>query len=87
RAAQSLVTFLSGFLMPVAFMPSWAITVMRLTPFPSMVNTPVEIYLGLVNGADLLNALLEQLLWVVVMVAVCRIVLAAGVKRLVIQGG
>ncbi|MCA1553996.1 MAG: ABC-2 family transporter protein, partial [Chloroflexi bacterium] len=34
RAAATLTTFLSGFLMPVAFMPDWLITLMRLSPFP-----------------------------------------------------
>ncbi len=87
RAATMLTTFLSGFLMPVAFMPDWMIALMRLTPFPAMINTPIEIYLGHVREPDLLFALAEQLWWVVALVVVSRLVLAVGVRKLVIQGG
>jgi len=87
RFAGNMATFLSGFLMPVAFMPDFVINVMRLTPFPSMINTPIVIYLGLVNGLELAAALGEQLLWVLILSVVSRLVLNAGVKKLVIQGG
>ena len=87
RFATTLTVFLSGFLMPVAFMPDWMIALMRLTPFPAMVNTPIEIYLGLLDGPGLLVALGEQLLWAVILIAAARLVLRAGVRKLVIQGG
>jgi ABC-2 type transport system permease protein len=87
RAAWTLTTFLSGFLMPLAFLPPWLITLMQCTPFPAMINTVVEIYLGLVRGPALLGALALQAVWLAVLYGVARVVLAAGVKKLVIQGG
>jgi ABC-2 type transport system permease protein len=87
RFATTLTVFLSGFLMPVAFMPDWMVSLMRLTPFPAMINTPVEIYLGIANGPDLLLALMEQAVWVAILIAISRLVLSAGVRKLVIQGG
>jgi ABC-2 type transport system permease protein len=87
RFATFMATFLSGFLMPVAFMPAWMVTLMRLTPFPSIINTPIEIYLGIVSAPQLLDVLAEQLVWVIVLITLARLMLAAGVKKLVIQGG
>jgi ABC-2 type transport system permease protein len=87
RAAATLTTFLSGFLMPLAFFPDWLITLMHFTPFPAMINTPIEIYLGLVRESDLPLALAEQVWWVLALIVVNRVVLSAGVRRLVIQGG
>jgi ABC-2 type transport system permease protein len=87
RFAANVATFLSGFLMPIAFMPDSVIALMRLTPFPAMVNTPTVIYLGLLNGPDLVGALGEQFLWVFILIFLSRVVLAAGTKKLVIQGG
>jgi len=52
-----------------------------------MINAPVEIYLGLVNGPDLLGVLAVQALWVVILYGLSQLVLAAGVRQLVIQGG
>jgi ABC-2 type transport system permease protein len=87
RIAFSLSWFLSGFLMPLRFFPDWFVALCRLTPFPVMVNTVVEVYLGTLQGPALLAALGEQLLWAVGLFAVCQLVMRAGVRRLVIQGG
>ncbi|MBI1802166.1 MAG: ABC-2 family transporter protein, partial [Chloroflexi bacterium] len=87
RTAWTVAIVLSGFMMPVAFFPPWAEALMRLTPFPSLINTEVEIYLGIVGGPALLGALAGQLFWFLALAALSRLVLAAGVKKLVIQGG
>lgn len=87
RLASSLSLFLSGFLMPLAFFPNWLGTLMRLTPFPAMISTPVEVYLGQVTGADLWRALGYQLFWAAALYLVARLVLNTAVRKLVIQGG
>jgi ABC-2 type transport system permease protein len=82
-----LAWFLSGFLMPLRFFPEWFIRLCHLTPFPSMVNTVVEAYLGVLTGPALLQAIGAQVFWIVVLVGCGQLVLRAGVHRLVIQGG
>jgi ABC-2 type transport system permease protein len=73
--------------MPIALMPDWAGALMRLTPFPAMVNTPIEIYLGIVPADRLALALAEQAFWFVVLALCAQAVFALGVRKLVIQGG
>ena len=80
-------TFFSGTTMPLAFFPPWAATALRFTPFAATINTPVEVYLGIVRGGELAVALVVQGVWALVLVVLGRIVLAAGVRRLVVQGG
>jgi ABC-2 type transport system permease protein len=87
RFSFSLTWFLSGFLLPLRLFPDWFVRLCYLTPFPHMVNTIVEIYLGLVTGPALLQALLGQLLWVLILVTAGQLVLRAGIRQLVIQGG
>jgi ABC-2 type transport system permease protein len=87
RFAFILSWFLSGFMMPLRFFPDWFVRLCYLTPFPHMVNTVIEVYLGVLQGPALLQALLAQLLWLVALVAIGQLVLRAGVRRLVIQGG
>jgi ABC-2 type transport system permease protein len=62
-------------------------TLCKLTPFPAMMNTSMEIYLGLLTGADLAFALLQQLLWAIILIFACGVTFRAGVRTLVIQGG
>ncbi|MBN1583911.1 MAG: ABC-2 family transporter protein [Anaerolineae bacterium] len=87
RVAFSLSWFLSGFLMPLRFFPEWFVRLCHLTPFPSMINTVLEVYLGILTGPELFAALGVQLLWIVMLSALGQLVMRAGVRRLVIQGG
>jgi ABC-2 type transport system permease protein len=79
--------FFSGFMMPLAFFPAWVQTVANLTPFPHMLNTSVEIYLGILTGPAVMPALALQLFWVMVLSLLGQLVLRLGVRRLVILGG
>jgi ABC-2 type transport system permease protein len=87
RLTFALSMFLSGFYMPLRFFPDWFIALCNVTPFPSMVNTPIEVYLGVLSGPALAQALLTQVLWFAILAAACWLTMRAGVRRLVIQGG
>jgi len=87
RFAFALISILSGFYLPLRFFPAWFITLASWTPFPSMVSTTIEIYLGLLVGVDLWAGLLWQLFWFILLVGIGQLVMRAGVRRLVIQGG
>jgi len=87
RIGFTVSALLSGFIMPLRLLPDWFANLCSLTPFPSMINTPVEIYLGVMNAPSILNALMLQLIWLAALAVVCQVALRAGVSRLVIQGG
>jgi ABC-2 type transport system permease protein len=87
RFGFSLTWFLSGFLMPLRLFPEWFVRLCYLTPFPHMVNTIVEVYLDVVSGPALVEALLGQFLWVLILIGAGQLVLRAGMRQLVIQGG
>jgi viologen exporter family transport system permease protein len=85
--AVAAVNFFSGFILPVRFFPAWLEAVARITPFPAMVQVPVDIFVGRITGSDVAVALVGQLAWAVVLLAGSRAVFALGVRRLVVQGG
>jgi ABC-2 type transport system permease protein len=78
---------LSGFIMPLRFFPEWFQTFANFTPFPHSVNTIVEVQLGLLNSQQVWLAFANQLLWALGMILVIKIVLRAGVRKLVVVGG
>jgi ABC-2 type transport system permease protein len=87
RFAFIIVMFFSGFLMPLRFFPEGVQTIAYLTPFPHMLNTVVEVYLGVLTGMNLVWALLAQAAWVIGLVVICQFVLSRATRRLVILGG
>jgi ABC-2 type transport system permease protein len=85
--ASAIWTFLSGFVVPLAFFPPVLKAVARALPFAGFVQYPVEVFLEQHQGADLAALLLLQLGWAVALLAAGRWVLAAATRKVVIQGG
>lgn len=79
--------FASGLLMPLRFFPDWVQFLVYLTPFPYMLNAVVEIYVGVVQGPEMLRILLIQLVWAVGLIVASQLVMRRGIHRLVILGG
>jgi ABC-2 type transport system permease protein len=87
RIAFTISQFLSGFIMPLRLLPDWFKQLCYFTPFPSIINTPVEIYLGILQEGDMFIAIVMQIFWCIVLVMVSQYILRLGFRRLVIQGG
>lgn len=87
RFAWALMGLCCGFLMPLAFFPAWFQTLLAWTPFPSMMNTTVEVWLGHLGGPAALTALGMQAAWAVALLGLARLVLARGLRRLEVAGG
>lgn len=79
--------FFSGFLMPLDFFPGWLQTLAAWTPFPYLLDTVVEVYLGIAAGPELLRALGLQAAWALGLLLAGRWILARGVRRLTVLGG
>lgn len=80
-------TFFSGQVVPLAFFPDWLRVLAWALPFASMVQAPVEVFLGHVEGLEVAGLLALQATWAVVLLLLGRVVLGAGLRKLVIQGG
>jgi ABC-2 type transport system permease protein len=78
---------LSGHLLPVHWFPDWLSTIANATPFPSLVQTPIDIVTGRASGVDALALIGVQVGWLVVTLIAGRLVFAAGTRKLVVQGG
>jgi len=80
-------TFLAGLFVPVHMFPAWLRTVAHATPFPSILQSPIDILSGRDMGMDSVAVVATQAFWVLAIGAVGRLLLAAGRRRLEVQGG
>jgi ABC-2 type transport system permease protein len=85
--AMVVSTFFSGQVVPLAFFPDWLGTLAWALPFAAMVQAPIEVWLGHAQGAELAGLLALQAFWAVALLLCGRALLAAGMRKLVIQGG
>ncbi len=87
QAVTFTVGFFAGMLLPLSLFPGAIETTARAMPFASMVQLPVEIFLGVHSPAMMAWTLLQQLIWAIVLMLVGRIMLASATRKVVIQGG
>ena len=84
---ETIVGFLSGSTIPLAFLPSGLATVLNFLPFASLAYTPVMIYMGMYSIGEILWRIGLQLFWLLVMIGLSKLVWNSAVRHLSIQGG
>jgi ABC-2 type transport system permease protein len=85
--ALTVSLFFSGMVLPLTFFPSWLRAIAHALPFASIMQTPIDVWLGKHDGAALLGILALQAAWALALLALGRLALRLGAKKLVIQGG
>ena len=74
-------------ILPLTFFPTWLRAIAHALPFSSIVQTPIDVWLGKHHGAELVGILALQAMWAIVLLGLGRVTLRLGAKKLVIQGG
>jgi ABC-2 type transport system permease protein len=87
RFAFGLSWTFSGFYFPLALFPDWLAQISRLTPFGASIYIPIQVFIGNIQGKALVEGLLIQIAWMIILIALDHLILAQGVRKLVIQGG
>ncbi|MBU0581475.1 MAG: ABC-2 family transporter protein [Candidatus Margulisbacteria bacterium] len=83
----AMVTFFSGSLIPLHFLPNWLKEIAMMLPFHGIVYSPLSIYLGTVSFHKIIILLLNQAGWVIILIVTGRMIWQMGIRRVVIQGG
>lgn len=71
------ILFCSGSSIPIGVLPRTVQTLLNLTPFPSLVYAPTQMYLGHLDGPAFIHAFMIQLIWI----AVCSIAVIVYWRR------
>lgn len=77
-------SLLCGLAVPLAFFPDWARTALWFTPFPAMIQAPIDVFLQ--HGPQW-TVLAHQACWAVAVLAAGHLVLRRAVRKVVVQGG
>jgi viologen exporter family transport system permease protein len=91
RGVNSLATaptiLFSGSLLPLSLFPDWAQIALLLQPFAGLLDIPLRIYFGALEGPAAIGGLAVQAFWVVALVAFGRWWLGRVLRSLEMQGG
>jgi ABC-2 type transport system permease protein len=81
---NSTSIILCGLVVPLAYFPNRLHAVLALTPFPGIIQTPIDVFSE--RGASA-TALAHQFGWALLLLTCGRVALARATRRLVVQGG
>jgi ABC-2 type transport system permease protein len=74
-------------MLPLVLFPGWLGALARTLPWSAIIQVPNDIWLGQYAGWSLLGAVGFQVLWAVLLLALCEVVLRAATRKVVVQGG
>lgn len=84
---NSILTFLTGQLIPLTFFPDTIQKIFDYLPFASMNYVPVMIYLGKINRSKILFLIEKQILWILLLEIFSYCLWKKITKRISILGG
>ena len=87
RAKYFLLELLSGLLLPMSFFPKPLQRIFDWLPFQHISYSPLLIYLGKVNGAEITRILSLQLAWIVILLLLGQGWWRLSRRKITIQGG
>ncbi|NHM33297.1 ABC transporter permease [Neobacillus terrae] len=87
RAKRVVIDLFSGLLLPISFFPGWAQGIMKYLPFQGISYIPSMIFSNGFTRQAAFHAILEQAIWVIILVLPIQVLWSLAKKQLVIQGG
>lgn len=87
RMKRVAVDLLSGLIIPLSFFPGWAQTAMQLLPFQAITYLPASAFTGRIEGAAVMNGIIVQIVWMVLLMVPILLVWRSARTRLFVQGG
>lgn len=83
----TVINFLSGQMIPIAFFPEGIKRIFILFPFASMNYIPVMIYMGKLSYHQILTSMTIQVVWVIVLFGIFNFLWRKAIQRVTILGG
>ncbi len=84
---SSLLSILSGGVVPIFFFPEAIVKVLNYMPFAGMVSVPIQIYMGKYGVVESIKYIALQILWCFFLFGLAKIFYTKSIRKVVVQGG
>ena len=84
---KSIISIFSGLIAPLTMFPIWFQNIANILPFKEFFYTPINIYLGKIQGIEILWIIVKQAIWVLIMYVIAKAFFNKAVKKVTINGG
>lgn len=84
---RSILTIFSGMLAPITMFPEILQKIANILPFKDCIYTPINIYFGKVSNIEILQTILKQSIWILVLYILAKFIFNKAIKKITINGG
>ena len=84
---RAILNIFSGMIAPLSLFPQWLQKIADILPFKDCIYTPINIYFGELSNIEILQVLLKQCIWIVILYIVAKVLFNKAVKNVTVNGG
>lgn len=84
---RSVLTIFSGMIAPISLFPQFLQKIANILPFKDCIYTPINIYFGNLENIEILQIILKQCIWIVVLYILAKILFNKAIKNITVNGG
>lgn len=78
---------LSGLVLPIPFFPNFLQKISNILPYRYVSDFPFRLYVGNISLNDGLKGIIIQIIWIIILIALGKIITNKALKKAIIQGG
>lgn len=86
-AKRSILSIFGGMVAPIALFPKAIQKIANILPFQECVYTPINIYFGNLSNIEILQVIIKQGIWLILLYIVAKFLFKKAVKNITVNGG
>ena len=83
----AILNIFSGMIAPISLFPEFLQKIANFLPFKDCIYTPINIYFGKLSTTEIMQIMLKQCLWIILLYAIAKFVFHKAIKNITINGG
>ncbi len=84
---RAILNIFSGMIAPISLFPEFLQKIANFLPFKDCIYTPINIYFGKLSTTEIMQIMLKQCLWIILLYAIAKFVFHKAIKNITINGG
>lgn len=84
---RSILSVFSGMIAPITLFPNFLQKIANILPFKDCIYTPINIYFGNIGYIEILQIILKQSIWIVILYIIAKFLFNKAIKNITVNGG
>lgn len=84
---RAVLNIFTGMIAPITLFPEFLQKIASFLPFKECIYTPINIYFGKLDNIEIMQVILKQCAWILVLYIIAKIIFKRAVRNITVNGG